>query len=446
MKDNLFALRKTCAGLLILCISSSTLFAQGKLTPPLGPPTETMKSLDQIDTHIAQVGEARIPIDAAHTPGNDIDEFAIDKPGSYYLIANANITHFTGIRVRAPGVTLDLNGFQLKGGAASNGAGIVVEGVDCTVKNGSISGFDTGVFGSPDGGIIAHLIVSGSKTSGITANSNWQITDCLSRDNGLGFIVGSNCTLKQCSAYYNRGTGIFIQTNSIATHCTAFSNQGEGISATDHCGLFQCSASYNKSASSSSFGINVGHGSTVIDCMAALNATTNATPGASKGGGIRAGTGSTVKDCTTEGNAGDGIQALSSCTVSGCTSTNNGVGTTGSGIATDIRAAISGCTAIGNKADGIVFSGDSFVLNNHASLNGGAGFHDIGSASRIDGNVSRENIGLGIFAATIDTVVRNNSVANGNSAPNNQYGPTVGPNWGPTGATANTSTSPWANF
>jgi hypothetical protein len=128
--------------------------------------------------------------------------------------------------------------------------------------------------------------------------------------------------------------------------------------------------------------------------------------------------------------------------MTGCTSTNNGTGTTGSGIATGIRASVSGCSAIGNKEDGIVFSGDSFVINNHASTNGGAGFHDVGSNSRIDGNVCRENTGMGIQAAAADTVVRNNSGANGDLA----YGPTAGANWGPTGVTANTPTSSWANF
>ena len=141
-------------------------------------------------------------------------------------------------------------------------------------------------------------------------------------------------------------------------------------------------------------------------------------------------------------NATDGIQAGQSCIVTNCSSTKNGTGTTGAGIHTDIRASISGCTAIGNKGDGIVFSGDSFVLNNHASTNGGAGFHDVGGFSRIDGNVSRENTGIGVQADPNDTVVRNNSGGNGGVS----YGPTVGTNWGPTGATANTSTSPWANF
>jgi hypothetical protein len=127
--------------------------------------------------------------------------------------------------------------------------------------------------------------------------------------------------------------------------------------------------------------------------------------------------------------------------VSRCTATSNGSATNGAGISTDIRAIVSGCTAIGNKGDGIVFSGDSYVANNHASKSGGAGFHDLGSASRIDSNVSRENAGVGIFASSADTVIRNNSGANING----QYGPTAGPNWGPVGV-ASSATSPWANF
>src|SRR5436305_6314523 len=75
-----------------ICISAlafvSSAFSQGSLTPPPGPPGKTMKSLDQIDTHVTQAGEKRIPIDVEHTPGDKSSEFVIIEPGSYYLTGN----------------------------------------------------------------------------------------------------------------------------------------------------------------------------------------------------------------------------------------------------------------------------------------------------------------------------------------------------------------------
>jgi hypothetical protein len=226
------------------------------------------------------------------------------------------------------------------------------------------------------------------------------------------------------------GNSIGIQAGGTLTRCIAAENTSVGIQSSPNSILTSCAAQLNNDG-----GIVCGTSCTIIGCAAYSNGQN----------GINAGDGSTISKCTVRENKGDGIYASANCHISDCAADINGSAPTGSGIVTDIRASISGCTAIGNKADGIVFSGDSFVLNNHASKNGGAGFHDVGGASRIDGNVSRENIGTGIFAATGDTVVRNNSGANGNGAANNQYGPTAGANWGPVG-TANSATSPWANF
>jgi len=401
-----------------------TALPQGKLPPP-GPPGPTMKTLDQLDAKL----EKRTPVDAAHTPGDQNYEFIIKQAGSYYLTGNINVTKSYGIHVASSGVTLDLNGFQVSGGTAST-YGIEVDEIDCVVRNGSISGFqEFGLVGISRAvnGTASNLVISGSKFDGLNVSDGWHITDCFSHDNAnTGFGFGDHCILQKC---------------------TASNNSGQGMFGGSHTEMFQCSATGNKGGSSFPFfGIRVGAASTVVECVSASNTAGNATPNASTGGGILTGAGSTIKNCTTEANAGDGIQTGDNSNVMGCTSTNNGTGTIGSGIATGIRASVSGCSAIGNKGDGIVFNGDSFVIGNHASTNGGAGFHDIGSASRVEGNVARENIGLGISAATIDTVVRNNSGANGNGAADNQYGPTAGANWGPVGATANTSTSPWANF
>ena len=386
----LFALRNASAAFFILGVSCLTLFAQGPLPPP-GAPGPTMKTLDQIDTHVAQVGETRIPIDTVHTPGDASNLFIINKPGSYYLTANiTGASGKRGILILAGNVTVDLNGYALFGvPGALDGILAPANFDNLRIHNGSVqnwgsSGITANVFASQ----FDHLRVSGNSGPGLTGCTASVLSDITAEKNSIGITIGLGCALTRCAAFNNQYVGIQTASSSILTHCAVLENGSEGISAGDFC---------------------------------------------------------TIRDCTAQSNATDGIRAGQSCIVTNCASTKNGSGTTGAGILTDIRASVSGCTAIGNKGDGIVFSGDSVVLNNHASTNGGAGFHDLGSASRIEGNVARENIGLGISAATIDTVIRNNSGANGNGAANNQYGPTAGANWGPVG-TANNATSPWANF
>src|SRR5437763_17142530 len=72
--------------------------AQGSLNPPPGAPAPSMKTLDQV--------EARIPVDASHTPGNATNAFTINQPGSYYLTGNIVVGANNAITITTNGVTL----------------------------------------------------------------------------------------------------------------------------------------------------------------------------------------------------------------------------------------------------------------------------------------------------------------------------------------------------
>ena len=441
------------AALLLSTINSqlSTCFAQGSLTPP-GAPAPTMKSLDEV--------EPRINIQRTINPlPNDANyHYIISTPGSYYLSSNLDVTKPNGIHITVAGVTVDLNGFQISRSSGSGGDGITIDPTAdrCTVKNGSVAGFTSGVQCVQSLGTIARagsflqLSVAGCLNTGIKAGHAWQVDGCKFHNNlNGGLLTGNGCTITNCTAMQNLGPGITASDGCTLNNCTAFSNQGTyaisanlgstlnnctaranistssvaaailvndgstlsnctvygnqctwGIYAISGCTLTNCSATSNHSSESVSAGINTGAGCNIIACTSAFNESTNGTASRSTGIGILTGSQSTVKDCTANSNKGDGIQTVSFCTITGCTS----------------------------------------VINGSAGI--GDGVHTTGFNNRIDGNIAHANSGIGIHGhATADYIIRN--IANGNGAGN--YSPASGTYVGPF-STPGSATSPWANF
>jgi parallel beta-helix repeat protein len=241
-----------------------------------------MKSLDQV--------EARIPVNGSTTPGDDNYHFIISQPGSYYLSGNVNVTRANGIDVRAAGVTLDLNGFQIARSPAGGGAGIDVQAAAdrCTVKNGTIAGFATGLRATigAEGGSAIDLSVSGCSAVGIVAGDGWEVTGCEAHKNGgIGIEGLIGCTITRCTAYDNGGVGIKA-TRAKIHQCTAVENGGDGI---------------------------------------------------------QGGTGSVVTGNTAAENAGDGIEVSDGSFVHANTCDNNGLGGSGAGVH---------ALAFGNRIDG----------------------------------------------------------------------------------------------
>jgi hypothetical protein len=399
-------------------------FSQGSLTPP-GAPAPTFKTLQQIEPRIDL---QNAPASAVTTDANY--HFIINQPGSYYLSANLGVTKTNGIQINAEGVTLDLNGFQISRASGSGGTGIQIPATShrASVRSGSIKGFDNGInslFAGARGCAFRDLAVSAcagngiltgggavlescrahdnSGNYGISASEGSSLTNCTASNNTVisGISAGQGSSLTNCTASNNTGfAGISTATVSSLTNCTAYNNTADyGIHAGPGCSLANCSAYANSSAASTSAGIGTAPGCTITHCTSSSNLST-ASASTSTGMGIDADTGVTIKDCTTTSNKGDGILVVSSCLVTGCTSSLNGVGSP--------------------FGDGIRSNGDS---------------------NRIDGNLVVGNSLWGIRTTGTSVVVRNTATGNGTA----NYNVSTGTNIGPI-QTPGTATSPWANF
>lgn len=200
----------------------------GSLTPPPGEPTQTMKSLDQI--------EPRTPlVDGA--PGVNVapsGTIIIAQSGSYYLTENLSVTSGNGITINASGVTLNLQGFTITSSSVmASGDAININGSNIFISNGSIiSGteYNAGIFSG--GGFENGVIKEGNTNTGMIHVKNLIIRGC--SQNGIylpGFTLSS---VQSCYVEYCGSTGIRASnvSHSLASTCGVTGINAELVS---HC-------------------------------------------------------------------------------------------------------------------------------------------------------------------------------------------------------------------
>ena len=226
--------------------------------------------------------DPRIEVNAINTPGDADSTFRITQPGSYILGANVvGVAGKHGIEIAASGVTVDLNGFELKGvGGAGAWDGITAGAAGLTniaMVNGSIRGWsDCGVDflnTAVTNSRFEDLIVTGNSKVGLQPGFDAALTECVVNDNG--------------------DHGISLGFGGAAIQCTASGNTGAGIVT--------------------------GFGCSIIDCTVVSNLYY----------GIDAGEGSTISQCTVRNNKWDGIRVAAECVVRGNTCSRNGLNYTG---------------------------------------------------------------------------------------------------------------------
>lgn len=235
--------------------------AAGPLTPPAGAVSPTHRTLTEV--------EPRIPVGPQTTPGDsDLSPsvYKISQPGSYYLTGDVlGEAGKHGIEITAQNVTLDLNGFTVRGVPASL-SGILHSGQAQAVR--VVNGFVEGWGGRGvclNQGLIAgtnsveDLTVRGCGMIGIQVMGS--ATRCLARDNaGGGFELSGEGVASGCAALENAGVGFYLSGRFIAERCISTGNADHGfILANAPCHVRSCTAQSNGNS-----GIRVAaHGSVI---------------------------------------------------------------------------------------------------------------------------------------------------------------------------------------
>ncbi len=212
-----------CAAALVI---SAGLTLAGPLDPPAGPVGSTYKSLGDV--------EPRLAINSLNTPGDADSLFKITKPGSYYLTGNiTGVSGKQGIEIDAPGVTVDLCGFDVAGVPGA------LDGIRVATVQSNISIFNGSLRDWPLDGIdlnnatntrLRDLSSASNAGVGFRTGSGASIVNCNAYFNGAsGFEVGDSSTITACGSRQNTLHGFNLSLATIITDCTAYANHSDGI-------------------------------------------------------------------------------------------------------------------------------------------------------------------------------------------------------------------------
>lgn len=364
----------------------------GPLNPPSGPIAPTGKTTQEIFDKAA-AAEPRIAINATNTPGNSGCVFLISQPGSYYLTQDLiGVPGKSGIWIGASNVTIDLNGFSVRGtsgsfvGIANSSSVSHLE-----VRNGTVRGWDAG---------------------------------------GIDFVpyAPNACIVRNVKANSNGSGGIKVSESARVIDCQAIGNTGDGISALSNGQIIGCQAEGN-----SRDGIAVLNNTLIDRCVTSNNS----------GDGVSAGTGSTVTNTIASNNTAHGFNLTSSIRATNCSANSNG----GYGFYAEQSVTITDCHAVGNATSAVRLAGSLSEVS-RCTLSGVSGFpviDMIGNGNQISANrLSGGTFGVSGLTATNALVVGNHCIAHSSGAFNLGATCQTGPLVTATGTI--TATSPFANF
>lgn len=223
----------------VLCLTAAPAASAGPLTPPAGPVQSTFKTLAEVEPRIA-IGPITTPGDADATPSL----YKITQPGSYILTADVTVTGDRhGIEIASHDVTIDLNGFTIRGANVANRAGIIenlhqMRSVE--VRNGAIRDFalagvhfhESDDWSGPRVGRIERLRVSNCGV-GIGAGRESIVADCVITGGQTGIVGFGELVVERCHVLNTQAAGIVSITGaSTVRHCRLDDTGDTGVRLT----------------------------------------------------------------------------------------------------------------------------------------------------------------------------------------------------------------------
>lgn len=263
---------------------SASLFA-GSLTPPAGPVAGTFKTMQEV--------EPRIAVSSVNTPGSAFTQYIISQPGSYYLTGDiVGVSGKNGIEINSDNVTLDLNGFELRGvPGALHGIRMSLRRQRVSLRNGVISNWGgDGASLSIDSGIVENVRFGNNSLWGLTLGSTsfgGRVSGCnfinnggLSSSFGGGMSVGGGAVVENCSVYGSSGYGIQVNSFSLISRCAVWSTSADPGVLQSGTGVFASGSGVIVESTTSSLnsgkGIDITAGAGVVrGCSALFNSTGN---------------------------------------------------------------------------------------------------------------------------------------------------------------------------
>jgi len=225
----------------------------------------------------------------------------IVEPGPYILTSDLiGPQAENAINILVSDVSIDLNGFAMRGGPGTLNAIAAIVGQtgdinNISVRNGVIKDFrNNGVsLGGARNCIIEDMRV---QTSTFAGSQGVTFVSCVSYENlsfGFNGLAGTN--VRGCTAFQNDASGINVSQGSLVINCTShlnlrfgvvlddecyvmntatYANGSGGIQADRNCYIYQCASGNNSGP-----GVTVGAYCVVRDCLAVQNGGLSEQPG-----------------------------------------------------------------------------------------------------------------------------------------------------------------------
>ncbi|MEO0580045.1 MAG: right-handed parallel beta-helix repeat-containing protein [Pseudomonadota bacterium] len=237
--------------LVVAALAAGPVLAQlGPLTPPAGPISDTVPDLSQIAQQVSGAAQTRTIVNNVSTPGDASNKFIISQPGSYVLaddiVFGGADAGKNGVLIQADDVTLDLNGYTIRGNGFAL-AGVIGDNaapVRSVVRNGNIT--DTGewavlLFGDDCRAERLTVVNTGGGFAAIQVGTQGQVDRCIVRDAaGDGIAVGIHGTVRASTITGATSDGITTSANALVIDSNVAQVDGVGITVSNDALVERC--------------------------------------------------------------------------------------------------------------------------------------------------------------------------------------------------------------